>query len=255
MKYIRFYVFSLILAVLFISPLYSQQWQKLPGSAIDISIGANGSLWVVGNSAEKYGNYIYNYDPKNNNWKKSPTGIGITISVDPDGRPWIIDKKGHIFRKKGKNWQELPGTATDICAANFPLVYITGTDECEFGYSIFKWNEKEWKWNIIDGVGVKIAVEPDKKIWIINKKKEIFRRHNKNWQQLPGKANDISIGADGTVWIIGTDSQDFGSSIYKWNDLDWIWEKQPGSAIKISGDANGKAYIVNSEKSILYKIK
>ena len=141
MKYRTFIFNILILATLIISQVYSQQWKQLPGSAVDISIGADGSLWIVGTGGEKLGNYLLKYNFENQEWEKSPTGLGIKISVDPKGRPWIINKKGKIFRKKGKNWQELPGSATDICANQPAAVYIAGTDERDLGYSIFKWNK------------------------------------------------------------------------------------------------------------------
>ena len=39
--------------------------------------------------------------------------------------------------------------------------------------------------------------------WVVNGINQIFRRSNGTWLRIPGRAQDIGIGADGSVWIIG----------------------------------------------------
>jgi len=45
--------------------------------------------------------------------------------------------------------------------------------------------------------------------------------HSIGWEQLPGLARDIGIGANGSVWVIGTNAVMGGYGIYQWDGRDW----------------------------------
>jgi murein DD-endopeptidase MepM/ murein hydrolase activator NlpD len=64
-------------------------WQQLDGSAKDISVGANGSLWVIGNNVEPNGYGIYQRTA--NTWKKVP-GSALRIAVNPQGLPLVANQ-------------------------------------------------------------------------------------------------------------------------------------------------------------------
>lgn len=232
-------------------PAQNQKWQTLPGSAIDLAIGADGSLWVIGTEMHEFGADVFKWDAANWTWEKSAGGTGIRIAVDPQGIPWVVNNKGLIFRKRGKGWQQMPGSARDIGIGANGAVWVVGTDEQDVGGFVYLWDEANWKWDKSNGVGVRIAVDPKGIPWIINKKGLIFRKMGASWQQLPGSAVDIAISAKGDVWVTGTDKLDKGGPIYKWDEEKWSWEKVSGSAQAIAVNPAGKPCVINSDHKIL----
>jgi hypothetical protein len=71
-------------------------WQKLPGSAIDIGAGADGSVWVVGTKrAPRGGNTIHRWG--GSDWEEVEGGASA-ITVDGNGLPWVVNSSGELYR-------------------------------------------------------------------------------------------------------------------------------------------------------------
>lgn len=247
----RFILFTGAVTCIFMAVAFCQEWQKLPGKGTDIGAGADGSLWVVGTEGDAKGNSIFEFNKTDHSWVKTSSGSAVQISVGPKGVPCIVNKKGEIFRRKGKNWEQLPETARDIGIGGDGSVWITGTETDKDGGGIVrKWKEADWKWVKLTGEGMMIEVDPKGIAWLINKKQEIYRKKGTTWQKMPGSASDIGIGADGSVWVVGTDKLDNGSSLFKWNEGDFKWEKKTGSGVRVSVGSDGTAYIINKKNEI-----
>jgi hypothetical protein len=109
------YVKTFGLEVVSITPLAPTvpAWQRLPGAATDISVGADGSVWALGVTSVTGGYDIYHWDAASWTWKAIPGGA-VRIAVDPNGIPWIINNLGGIFKWDGAAWQQLPGAARDL---------------------------------------------------------------------------------------------------------------------------------------------
>jgi hypothetical protein len=224
---------------------FGQEWQKLPGQGTDIGAGADGSLWVVGTQGDANGNSIYQFNKDDHIWIKLESGSAVNISVGPKGIPWIVNKKGEIFRQKGKGWEQLPGNARDVGIGGDGTAWITGTEDKAGGGIVSKWKEADFKWVKLTGEGVMIEVGPKGLPWLINKKNEIYRKKGTTWQKMPGSATDIGVGADGSVWAIGG-----GGKIYKWNEADFKWEEKAGNGARITVGSDGTVYIVNAKNEI-----
>lgn len=72
-------------------PVYT--WQQMPGTARDISVGANGDVWILG---------IGGGDPHRWNgatWDYMDAYAGINIDVGPDGQAWMVKEDGTIWRR------------------------------------------------------------------------------------------------------------------------------------------------------------
>ncbi len=70
-------------------------WQLMPGSARDVGIGADGAVWIIGTEEGELGYSVYRWN--GTGWDQA--GIeGIQISVDPNGRPYVVDNQGFIHR-------------------------------------------------------------------------------------------------------------------------------------------------------------
>ena len=127
-------------------------------------------------------------------------------------------------------------------------VFVIGTDSVSLtgGYGIYK---------LVNGrliklpacAGIRIAVTPQGMPWVVNKSHLIFRYNGTPvWDQMPGTANDIAIGADGSVYAIGTQnvSPTGGYNIMKWNGTGWD-TMLACAGIHIAVAPNGTPWVVN----------
>ena len=84
-------------------------WQQLPGHAIDLSIGPEGSVWAIGASPPAPG-----HDGPVLRWTGEDwdlTGAtGIAVAVGTDGFPWIVNSRFVVHRlARDIRWVEIPG--------------------------------------------------------------------------------------------------------------------------------------------------
>lgn len=207
-----------------------------------------------------------NYNADQINWTSSDTSI---VKIDATGlinafRPGII-----TITAKHKTY---PVTATcvvivagnsisdtkvsDVAVGADGSIYVIGTDlvSATGGFGIYKvYGDKLNKLPLC--AGLRIAVGPDGKPWVVNKSNLIYRFTDSTsaWHQVPGTATDIGIGADGSTFIIGTDdvSPSGGKSILKFNGTDWSVMPEC-SGIHISVDQHGIPYVANLS-NIVYK--
>jgi exosome complex RNA-binding protein Rrp4 len=178
-------------------------WVKVGGKAIDIGIGKNGSVWMLGNSqVNEQGNNIY--VRSGNSWKLVGGLHGVRIDVDPYGNPWVVTKTKAIYKRQNNKWVRIHGRASDIGIGANGAVWMLG-NSLRNKYndkSVYVWNGSNW--GLIGGLfGVKIDVDPYGTTWVVSSDRSIARRPYNYWKKIPGKANDIGIGANGTVWILG----------------------------------------------------
>ena len=71
-------------------------WELLPGEARDIGVGADGSVWVIGDDEAKGGFGIYRWNGRA--WERD-SGAAVAISVGPKGTPWVVNDRKQIFRR------------------------------------------------------------------------------------------------------------------------------------------------------------
>ena len=130
-------------------------WEKMPGKATDIGIGANGFIWILGDKTNADGYEIFkwfNYPPEYyftppGGWDKLPGG-GFRISVDPNGKPWVVDRSLRIRRMVGWSWETLPAPKIDrTTAAAFdigigPQGAVWTASYAKGQYRVMLWNEQ-----------------------------------------------------------------------------------------------------------------
>ncbi len=75
----------------------NEKWEKVSGSAQNIGIGADGSVWVIGTKQAVGGSAIFRWNGKS--WDVVEGG-GVGISVDDRGKPWVVNFGNEIFRRK-----------------------------------------------------------------------------------------------------------------------------------------------------------
>lgn len=146
-------------------------WQKIAGSATDIAIGDDGSVYSIGTDDCGSGFGIYRFI-KPYGWEKIP-GCGEKIDVSPEGIPWVVNRQGRIFKFVNGAWLEVPGGAFDIAVGEEDEIWVTGTSFCRGGRRIFHYQATEWL--ELEGCAVSLDIAPDSGLWVINANGEIFR--------------------------------------------------------------------------------
>jgi len=212
-------------------------WQRMPGEATDIGIGAEGSVWVVGSDERDGGFGIYQWT--GSNWIRA-AGAAVRIDIDPSGNPWIVNDRHELYRYRDGIWQHLPGEARDVGIGANGAVWVVS------GGGVFRWNGISW--DRTSGSATRIDVSPSGQPWVVDSTGDVYRLDNGHWSRLPGAARDIGIGADGSVWLIGTSSDSGGHGIYRWQGSDW--NQVEGSARHISVGPDGKPWVVSSDGKI-----
>ena len=146
-------------------------WQRMPGYALDIGIGADGSVWVA------YYEGVYRWNGFS--WDNYG-GSGSRIDVGPDGTPWVVGLSDRIYTLTSTGWLQLPGEAGDIGVGADGSVWVIGTpDEDFFNFDgielqgIYRWNGFDW--DQVEGNGLDISVGPDGEPWVTNAYGEIYR--------------------------------------------------------------------------------
>lgn len=229
-------------------------------NATDVGVGADGSVFVVGNdSVSATGGYgIYKWI--NGGLHKLPDCAAIRVAVSPQGVPWVVNKSNLIFRYNGTTWDQMPGAATDIGIGADGSVFAISTQFATItgGNTIMKWNGAGWD-TMPDCAGIHIAVDPHGVPWVVNKSNIVFQYGGTYlWNPMQGIAgNDIGIGADGSVFVTGKDSTltSYNPPIYQFNSSGSgpIWSEVPGiSGTSISVDPNGKPWYID-QTGVLHK--
>ncbi len=186
-------------------------WVKLPGKAVDIGAGANGSVWVAGTDSRPY-----SWTGKD--WYRVKGGI-VRLDMGPKGDTWAVAKDGTIWSWNGHSWNQTPGRARDIGVGANGRVWVIGWSKEGGGYGIYRLDGSKWK--KIDGSALRVDVDPDGQAWVVNNKNDIYRFDGKKWVHMPGKATDIAISASGVVMVIGMDR-----APWVWDGK--TWHKLPG---------------------------
>lgn len=237
-------------------------WTQVPGSANDIGIGSNGSVWIIG--TDKKGNSGYGiHHWTGNGWEKI-SGGAVRIDVDPEGNPWVVNKQGRIWKYhvSTKKWESIVGTATDIGIGAYGHIWKIGTDpKGNYGFGVHKWTGSGWQQ--ISGGGKRIDVDNGGNPWVVNNQGSIYKylTGSNRWENKSTTvnnvgtktANDIGIGQN-TIWKIGKNAVgNYGYKISKWNGHHWL-APVDGAAENISVDQGGKAWVVNKQHRI-YKMQ
>ena len=114
-------------------------WQTVPGSAMDIGIGANGTVWIIG--PDQSISRLNSQSPYV--WQKF-TGGAVRIAVDLAGNPWIVNAGGQIYHLVGANWVLVAGAAKDIAVDAVGIVYTIGTAAAPGGFVVNRLLGQQW---------------------------------------------------------------------------------------------------------------
>src|SRR5207237_1366525 len=151
----------------------------------DISVGADGTAWMIGTILGGGGYDINRWN--GTSWVQIPGGA-MRIAVDNQGQAWVINSVGLIYHWENGGFVPKPGLATDIGAGADGSVWIIGIDSQGGGYGI--WQLSGQSWVRVPGGAVRIAVGANGDPWVINSGRGIYHWVNGGFVYMPGAADD-----------------------------------------------------------------
>lgn len=141
--------------------------------ASDIGAGSDGSVWVLGKAAIPSGHPLYRWNGVK--WDLVQ-GAGVTISVAPNGLPWVAADNGGISRRTGggssagNGWQAVDGGALDIGVSTgaLPTTWVVGgsSQSGDKDHDVFAFTDAGG-WDRIPAAARRIAVGPDGSPWVV----------------------------------------------------------------------------------------
>jgi hypothetical protein len=150
-----------------------RDFQMLSGRALDIAVGAKGTVFCVGMPGQDGNADLFEWDGSRK-WNKI-SGRGLKIAVDQNDWPWVTTASNEIYRYDGGRWGRLPGAAMDLAIGANGTAWVIGTNQKgAAGNGIFRWDGQRWV--EIDGAATGIAVAPNGMPWVLNQDGQIFER-------------------------------------------------------------------------------
>lgn len=194
-------------------------WQKVPGTAVDIAAGADGSVFAVDGNGQ-----VWSRGPGERDWKYQPMPKALSrIGVSPDGEPWGVDDAGTLWQLEARAWRPMGAGAVDVAVgAGGEIAVTTNTG------SLAVLRETDG-WAAVGGAGNRVAVGPNGELWTVAADGTIARQLDDAWVALAGKAIDVAIGPDGRVVVVGTDRE-----LYVWNENDLAWSRIAGGSDSVA---------------------
>ena len=247
----------------------SYSWTRVSGTAKDIGAGG-GRIWIIGNTPNDSAGYdVYMLTDEigaGNPWMKMG-GVGTRIDVDGDGRAWVVDAHGNIYRAKGTgpsdNFSRVNGSAKDVGAGGGKVWVIGNTPVNSRGYHVYLLTDDpngRDPWTKMGRItGTRIAVDGDGTAWVVNSQGIIYHwtvtGRNADFSQVPGAAKDVGAGG-GRVWVIGnTPDNNFGFDLYLFAPSlgdTTPWALLPGAGTDITVDDSGNPWVVNAQNDIFH---
>ena len=225
-------------------------WERLPGHAKDIGVGADGSAWIIG-SANRNG-IAYRWG--GTNWVATD-GSGVFIAVGPAGDPWVVDIDSKLRHRMNDQWVLITehGSATEVGVGADGTVLIAGGNSCYCG-PVF--NQKLYRYDPVLGfillTGQGVVIQPDATgRWVINDQGELFHAQgDADYVKIPAHARDISVAANGATWIVGGGAFEAGNDlVYRWNGVQFELATG-GTGRRISVGPDGTPWILNANDEI-----
>jgi hypothetical protein len=179
-------------------------------------------------------------------WRKISGYAGKDIAVDVNGTAYLTSADGGIYSRtySATQWTKIAGSGGVRIAANNNRICLVNSNS-----AIYEYNFTRWAPLSSPGISVRdIAVNSDKKIWIVTGDGKIRRFNETGWDVMNGNnALKIAAGAN-QVWLVTTDRR-----IWKYNGSSW--NPMPGGnandiAVSDDGiawynDTSGRIYIWN----------
>ena len=211
---------------------------EMPGGALQLSVGADGTVWGLNTNGE-----IYSYDSQTNDWTSGSRTLS-QIAVGSSGAIWGLNAAGDVyqFNSTSRTWDLVSGNLSQIAVGSDGAVW--GLNSAGF---IYTFNSQTQSFNQIPGVLSQIAVGFDGAVWGLNPSQQIYRFNpgTQAFDYVTGSLAQLSVGADGDVWGIN-----YLGSIYHFNRLTQGWNQSAGTLKAISVGSGSNVWGLNPESDL-----
>lgn len=151
----------------------SGAWQTIAGTASDIGIGADGSVFAISTTVYSPSGGFTILKWNGTTFVTMTDCSGIHIAVSPNGIPWVANKSNVVYQFSGNVlWNVVSGvSANDIAIGTDGQVYVTNASTGVAGYQppIYKYNSTTTAWTQLPGIfGTSISAGTAGKIWWID---------------------------------------------------------------------------------------
>lgn len=259
-------------------PVTTITWFNTQYQAIDLGVGAEGDLYVVGLDG-----FLYYYEFLANNFCLVEGDFELTnifrVDVSYDGTPYVVTACGDTYYLScDRKWMRLPGCATDIGVGRAGEVFKVGCDARTGGFGVYrlfckcpckgcnrgcqrfrkpcsacyqhKGDKKKCYWFRIEGGAVRIDVAPTGFPVIINNTGAVFSYDGTNYTALSGvTAQDVTVSNEGMILVAAANS-----NIYEYSSAK-TWVQIAGNATAITAGPYSQPWIINSSKYVLSSSK
>ena len=256
----------------------STHWDRLPGCAKRISIGALTQIWVIGCSSDldtrifhwQYGGW--QMDPRSahsigavselplkpNKFLAKVAGVA---TVSKDG---LVAFEGHPLPVR---FQEVASGGGWMWAILQPVGDHTGgrvvrsdglpkSEDCSGGIGVGEMGlctDYYWSAPFGDLYAKRLGVGlTDATAWAIGEDGRIYKQvtQGDGWVEKPGCATAIANAGKDDVWVIGCDEPDSDGnhSIYRWSGESW--SEVPGRGVEIALQSDGIAWLLTADGGI-----
>ncbi|MBV9759954.1 MAG: hypothetical protein JO340_05275 [Acidobacteriaceae bacterium] len=209
---------------------------EMPDGAVQISVGADGTVWGINNAGESYG-----YDSRSRSWSSGSQALS-QVAVGSNAAIWGVNTAGEIYNYNSGTWDLVPGSLSQIAV---------GADGSAWGLNssgeIYCYNTQTRSFAQVPGTLDQIAVGFDGAVWGLNSAEQIFRFNagTQSFDYVAGSLAQISVGADGEVWGINSNG-----SIYRFNRLTQSWNQTAGALKAISVGYGASVWGLNPESNL-----
>lgn len=212
-------------------------WTKLPGTAVDLSINAEGQAYAAAQDGTPW-----RWDKVEGRWRRM-SGNFKRISAAEGNRPWAVDGEGIVYRYNGLWWENKDTDVADVAADATGNVYIAKTDG-----SIKVWYPLRSEWRPVDGAAWRIALDGAGNPWVVTAEGVIQSYDGKSWSTYPGRALDIAVGGTDTVAIA-----DREGGVRTYSAAAGRWDVVPGvnGVLSVAVTPDGGTWAVLRDGSIM----
>jgi len=245
------------------TPAFATGFGQVTGSAVDIGVGADDTVWVVGTPVNEAGggNKIYRWNRSTSHFEQI-TGGGARIDVDNTGNAWLVNNRNQLFFFDGKQFDMIPvpsgsSGVTDVGVGGpNNTVWVIGNDVQNHGHSIYKRTGNSWTKE--PGEAVEVDVDKAGNAWVVNQDpsgaRYVFHWNGSSFVGVTQEqANDIGVGAGGDVWITNFTNNNASTGGYlveKLNPDNSTWKQVNGRAWQISSGPHDDPWVTNSSHQI-----
>jgi hypothetical protein len=248
-------------------------WRRVPGRASDVGVGADGSVYHVGQDGR-----IYRWDGGNGWIDVRVCAVGdMPVSVGPTGDVWFSGAPDRapgariVMSGRQPPFTEHPTANDDWPSADAPFV-TGGPNDIGVGADGTAWvcvNKTQLiqapppqmyqairyysprGWTPVPGHGTRISGGNGTNPWHVGDDQNLYRWSGAQWVQIPDtKAFDIGVGPNDEAWHVGTEDQ-----VYYFDTAQRRWLRvEDQRARRIAVGPRGLPWVVTGGGDILRRL-